>query len=358
MLPCDDPEWSNFTKFFAQNFESLGLKKLISTSFATESKNKNSGGYQFTLDDFLTDFERKSKNYDAEKSLKKGKIFTLTRRNKKVDINDLNWSYLEGDGDFRSEEVCKLRDEADFIITNPPFSMYKEFLSWIIEADKKFLIIANQNAITYKETFYQIIQNKLWLGPSIHSGDREFRVPDSYPLNAAGHRIDSLGNKFIRVKGVRWFTNIEHGRRHRPLSLMTMEDNIKYSKHKEIMGKKYVKYENFDAIDIPFYDAIPKDYDGVMGVPNSFMDFYCPEQFEIIGYERDDDLICSGIDNVPTEFLELYRKQGGKGHITHGMHMLCVINSDGDAKVPFSRILVKYTDEWIASHQEDFNDRK
>ena len=174
-------------------------------------------------------------------------------------------------------------DEADVIVTNPPFSLFREFLSWIIEAGKDFLIIGNINAITYKEVFPLIMSNRMWLGESIHSGDREFGVPKEYPLDAAGWRVDEKGNRFIRVKGVRWFTNLEHGRRHQPLQLMTMADNTKYSRHKEVKGVGYRKYVNYDAIEVPFTDAIPSDYDGVMGVPISFLDKYCPEQVEIIG---------------------------------------------------------------------------
>lgn len=139
------------------------------------------------------------------------------------------------------------------------------------------------NAITYKEAFPLIKENKMWLGYSIHSGDREFEVPNEYPLAAAGWRIDESGRKFIRVKGVRWFTNIDHGRRHEPLPLMTMADNLRFSKHKELKGKSsYDHYDNYDAIEVPFTDAIPSDYDGVMGVPISFLDKYCPEQFAYI----------------------------------------------------------------------------
>ena len=282
LLPCDDPEWSNFTKYFAQNFETLGIKKLISTSYATDRKKQQYEQYhQMTL------FELNFPQYDEEKPHSHGKIFTLTRDINKsgvIDIDDLEWQYLEGDGDFRSKEVTKLRDEADFIVTNPPFSLFREFLAWIIEADKKFIIIGNMNAITYKEAFPLIKDNKMWLGYSIHSGDREFEVPNEYPLAAAGWRIDENGRKFIRVKGVRWFTNIDHGRRHQPLALMTMVDNLRFSKHKELKGKTaYDHYDNYDAIEVPFTDAIPSDYDGVMGVPISFLDKYCPEQFEILG---------------------------------------------------------------------------
>ncbi len=282
LLPCDDPEWSNFTRFFAQNFENLGLKKLISTSYATESKIAHEY-IQLSVFDFLTDFETSSVQYDASISPKRGKIFTLTRRNKKIDINDLQWRYLDGDGDFRSDEVTALRDEADIIVTNPPFSLFREFVAWIMHANKKFLIIGNVNCITYKDFFPVLKENKVWLGYSIHSGDRKFNVPDSYPLEAAGCGVDENGKKYIRVKGVRWFTNIDHGRRHQPLSLMTMADNLKFSSHKEIKENGYLQYINYDAIEVPYSDGIPSDYNGLMGVPVTFLDKYCPDQFEIIG---------------------------------------------------------------------------
>lgn len=283
LLPCDDPEWSNFTKYFAQNFERLGLKKLISTSYAVESK-KYKGAYQPTL------FETSAPYYDKVKTVQNGKIFILTHDKKgdrKVNVDDLEWHYLEGDGDFRSDEIKRLRDEADIIITNPPFSLFREFLAWIMEARKQFVIIGNMNALTVKEVFPLIKENKVWLGPSISSGDREFQVPDNYPINAAGWRIDENGKKFLRIKGVRWFTNLDHGRRHQPLPLMTMTENLKFSKHKELQGKKsYDRYDNYDAIEVPFTDSIPSDYDGVMGVPISFLDKYNPEQFEIVGITK------------------------------------------------------------------------
>jgi len=279
LLPCDDPEWSNFTKYFAQNFEKFGIKKLISTSYAPDSK-------RFKIYEQPSLFELEDPQYDKKKTNILGKIFTLTRdktNDGRIDVNDLEWHYLEGDGDFRSKEIQKLRDEADIIITNPPFSLFRDFLAWIVDASKQFVIIGNMNAITYKEVFPLIMNNKLWLGPSIRSGDREFQVPKDYPVTAAGWRIDENGNKFLRIKGVRWFTNLDHGRRHEPLPLMTMADNIKFSKHTEVKGKKYQKYDNYDVIEIPYTDAIPSDYDGIMGVPISFLDKYSPEQFEILG---------------------------------------------------------------------------
>lgn len=279
LLPCDDPEWSNFTKFFALRFNEYGLKKLISTSYAIESK-------KYKTDFEPTPFEQEDPKFDKNKTKTHGKIFMLekdTNRDGKIDINDLKWDYLEDDGDFRSEEVKRLRDEADIIITNPPFSLFRQFLSWIMAAQKKFLILGNMNAVTYNEVFPLLKENKIWFGPSISSGDRKFYVPKGTPLNGATCGRDPDGRLFINIKGVRWFTNLDHGRRHKPLELMTMVDNLKFSKHKEIKNKSaYDKYDNYNAIEVSFTDAIPSDYGGVMGVPISFLDKYCPEQFEII----------------------------------------------------------------------------
>lgn len=278
LLPCDDPEWSNFTRFFAQNFERLGLKRLISTSYAVESKKYKD--YEPTL------FETESPWFDADKTRIKGKIFELTRdtnQNGRIDIDDLEWHYLEGDGDFRSPEVCRLRDESDIIVTNPPFSLFREFLSWIIEAGKDFSIIGNINAMTYKEVFPLIKDNRIWTDNPFVRGAAYFTAP--YEINTSLSYFNSHDYRegLIRVPGVRWYTNLEIGRRHEPLRLMTMKDNIRFSKHKEVRGKEYQRYDNYDAIEVPFTDAIPEDYDGAMGVPISFLDKYCPEQFEIVG---------------------------------------------------------------------------
>ena len=281
LLPCDDPEWSNFTKYFALHFSEFGLKKLISTSYALDDNAPR--GYETP-----TLF-----NFDDDVPEQRGRVFTLEAKDLsgdgRVDIDDLTWDYLEGDGDFRSPEVTALRDDADMVITNGPFSLFRDFVAWLVEGGVQFSIIGNVNAITYKEIFPLIKANRLWLGPTITSGDREFRVPESYPLKAAGFRIDEDGNKFIRVKGVRWFTNIEHGRRHEPLSLMTMEDNLRFSRHKSLRENGYLKYDNYDAIEVPFVDAIPSDYVEAMGVPITFLDKYNPDQFEIIRFRHGDD---------------------------------------------------------------------
>lgn len=282
LLPCDDPEWSNFTRYFASNFERFGLKKLISTSYA-----KSSGSQQLTM------FESSSPLFDVQKHDTHGKLFTLTRDTDgsgNIDLDDIEFSgYLDGDGDFRSKEVCALRDEADIIITNPPFSLFREFWSWVVKSGKQFVIIGNIHAISYKEVFPLLKDDKAWLGYSIHSGDRKFNVPDDYPLMAAGCGIDENGKKYIRVKGVRWFTNIDHGLRHEVLILDTMAHNLKFNKKlkKKLLTEygieTYPHYDNYDAIEVPFTEAIPSDYDGVMGVPTTFMDKYNPDQFDIIG---------------------------------------------------------------------------
>ena len=245
LLPCDDPEWSNFTKFFAQNFENFGIKKLISTSFAVESKNMDID-YEPTL------FESIDPRFDKSKTRCKGKIFTLSQdenQDGKINIDDLKWNYLEGNGDFRSDEVKKLRDQSDLIITNPPFSLFREFVAWIMESDKKFLIIGNMNAITYKEIFPLIKENKMWLGYGFSSGNAYFGLPNNANTDYATGVYDEKTN-LVKFRNVCWFSNLEHGRRHQPLSLMTMEDNIKFSKHKEVQGIGYQKYDNYDAIEI------------------------------------------------------------------------------------------------------------
>ena len=264
LLPCDDPEWSNFTKFFGQNFERYGIKKLISTSYAASS-NKNKEYYQVSL------FEQESPKYDEKKTKTHGKMFVLDRdKNKsgRIDIYDLDFEYLEGDGDFRSEEVRKLRDEADIIITNPPFSLFREFMEWIMEAGKDFLVIGNKNAITYKEIFPLLKENKMWLGVTT---PKDFLTEER-----------ELSKKLSGL--TRWFTNLDHGRRHQALQLMTMADNVMYNK--KLKGEEYQKYDNYDAIEVPYTDAIPCDYSGIMGVPITFLDKYNPDQFEILGSRR------------------------------------------------------------------------
>jgi len=341
LLPCDDPEWSNFTKYFAQNFERFGLKKLISTSYAAESKTYK-GVYQPTL------FETRDPQFDPQKTTVRGKIFSLTgdrTGDRVVDVDDLEWHYLEGDGDFRSAEITKLRDESDIIITNPPFSLFREFLAWIVEAGKEFIIIGNLNAITYKEVFPLIKNDAMWLGNGFHAGNAYFFTPetDNY---AEGVFNPETG--LVKFRNVCWFTNIDHGRRHQPLPLMTMADNLKYSKHKQIRGKaSYDKYDNYDAIEVPFTDAIPSDYEGVMGVPISFLDKYSPEQFEILG-------MCENLDlyNLKTKIYtteqckQAYLAKFGKNG-TYDLNASGVIEVNGLLEKVYQRILIRHRRESI-----------
>ena len=241
LLPCDDPDWSNFTKYFAERFEQLGLKKLISTSYAAGGGN--------------------------------GKVFVLEGE------NEPQREYLAGDGDFRSDEVIALRDESDMVITNPPFSLFREFMAWLAEGGVEFSVIGNMNAIACKEIFPLIKGNEMWLGAS-RMGAKCFALPSNAPAKAS--QYEENGIRFQKFGNIAWFTNIEHGRRHEPLELMTMEDNLLYGS-KRVRTTAYAKYDNYDAIEVPETKGIPSDYTGLMGVPISFLDKYNPAQFEIVG---------------------------------------------------------------------------
>jgi len=223
--------------------------------------------------------------------------FTLQDIAEQLKANKHNeWTPLHGDGDFRSDECVNLLKQSDIVATNPPFSLYRKYVEQLIKYDKKFVIIGSKNTITYKEIFLLIKDNKMWVGTTSFSKDILFIAPSNADLSdkpkTAIRVVD--GVTYLRSPSV-WFTNLDHGRRHRPLPLMAMEENLKYSKHKEIKGKKaYDKYDNYDAIEVPFTDAIPSDYYGVMGVPISFLDKYSPEQFEIVGWSRHNDYNMDG----------------------------------------------------------------
>lgn len=331
LLPCDDPEWSNFTKYFAQNFDRFGLKRLISTSYAPESK-KYKYGYEPTL------FETLDPKFDEDKTKTHGKIFILDRDKTgdgRIDVNDLDWDYLEGDGDFRSDEVKRLRDEADFIITNPPFSLFKEFLAWVVEGKKHFLMIANKNAITYKEVFPLVKGNALWSGRTEWSGGMWFQTMNDEDVDRV---VDGI--KMKNVSSI-WISSIDHGRRHQPLPLMTMADNIKFSRHKDVRGREYQHYDNYDAIEVPHTDAIPSDYDGVMGVPISFLDKYCPEQFEILGMCENLDLYGLKTKVYTTEECRqaYFDKFGKKG--TYDLNASGVVIQDAHYEKVYQRILIR-----------------
>ena len=249
---CDDPRVSNFFHYFSLNFEKLGIKKLITTCYKNQqmdlfSQNKSERAIYL--------------EYEGDKN-----------SNNVPDPEEIGIKHLEGDGDFRNKECVELLKKADIVVTNPPFSLFREYVAQLMEYDKKFLIIGNMNATTYKEIFPLIKDNKLWYGASIRSGDREFGVPPHYPLTAASTRVDENGNKFVRVKGVRWFTNLGHTKRH--------EDLILY---KNYIPEEYPAYDNYEAIEVSKTKDIPMDYDGVMGVPVTFLSRRNPDQFEIVG---------------------------------------------------------------------------
>lgn len=337
LCPCDDPEWSNFTKFFAQNFDSFGLKKLISTSYAYDSKSpRPEFDWQPTL------FESENPAYDAAKSPKKGKIFTLTDEEEPPrDINKLKWRYLEGDGDFRSDEVKKLYDEADIIVTNPPFSLFREFIAWTTQSEaKKFLVIGNMNAITYKEVFALIQKNKLWLGRGFAGGNAYFGIPQESKRNYVEGVFDSESN-LVKFRNCNWFTNMEHGRRHDKLQTMTMQENLRFARHKEIKEYGYPRYDNYDAIEVPYTDAIPSDYEGVMGVPISFLYKYCPDQFEILGMCENEDLYnlktrVYTTDECKAAYMKKFGKKG-----TYDLNASGVLTIDGIQEKVYQRLLIR-----------------
>lgn len=339
LLPCDDPEWSNFTKFFAQNFERFGIKKLISTSYSNECKKEKYGNYyQFSFSDYESD------KYDVIKEEANGKIFTLTRHTDdsgNIDYDDLEWDYLEGNGDFRSAEVKALRSEADIIVTNPPFSLYREFIDWLFEEDKKFLIIGSMNSVTYNEIFPLLRDNKMWIGNGFKGGNAYFETPTAENYGA-GVFYKELN--LVKFRNVNWFTNLDHGRRHEPLGLMTMEDNLRYNNRlinklkEDYKSESYPKYENYDAIETPFTNAIPSDYKGVMGVPISFLSKYNPDQFEILGLGISNSGLEAGVEPYKAEHKKFRREVQKRGAVDGDLYMMI----EGEVVVPYARILIKH----------------
>ena len=303
---CDDPRISNFFTYFAYNFEFLGLKKLITTCY----KNQNV--------DLFSQNQSEQAVYLIYEGDKNG--------NHTPDANEIGVMPLKGDGDFRSKECIELLKEADIVVTNPPFSLFREYVAQLMEYGKEFLIIGNQNALSYKEIFPLIRDNKMWLGASIHSGDRKFWVPEDYELKAAGCGIDATGRKFIRVKGVRWFTNLDYKERH--------EDLILY---KNYTPDLYPKYENYDAINVNKTEDIPCDYEGIMGVPITFMDKYNPDQFEIIGLGIANLGLSIGVQPYKPEHKKYRKEIQKRGAVDGDLYMM---NGD-EVVVPYARILIR-----------------
>lgn len=251
---CDDPRISNFFHYFSYNFEHFGLKKLIASCYKNQQRDLFS-------------------QHDCERAI--WLQYEGSEDSNVPLLDDIKINHFQGDGDFRSPESIELLKQSDIVVTNPPFSLFREYVAKLVEHNKKFIILGNMNAVAYKEIFPLIQHNKMWMGPSISSGDREFGVPDHYPLTAASSRVDEDGNKFVRVKGVRWFTNLDHQKRHEPLIL-----------YKKYDPEEYPKYDNYDAIEVGKTKEIPMDYQGVMGVPITFLDKYNPNQFEIVGITK------------------------------------------------------------------------
>ena len=323
---CDDPFESNFFKYFAANFNAFGLKKLITTSFV---KSPIVGG-QLPL------FEMKGLKPKGKEPFKI-EINKVSDSNAdgSVGLADVEWllkhdanvaTPLRGTGDFRSEECIGLLKEADIVVTNPPFSLFREYIAQLAEYKKKFLVIGNVNSITYRECFKLIKQNKMWLGASIHSGDREFRVPDDYPLDAASSRVDSDGYKYIRVKGVRWFTNMDYEERHENLVL-----------YKKYIPEEYPKYENYDAINVNKTSEIPENYAGAIGVPITFLDKYNPEQFQIIGLGISNSGIEIGVKPYKEKHKKFRKEVQKRGAVDGDLYMM----TDGIVDVPYARVLIK-----------------
>lgn len=350
---CDDPFESNFFKYFVLNFNKLGLKRLITTSYKPspvanlelglygddKTLEKTKGRPKVNANKFVIN-EVKDIDGDGEFNLKD--VAQQLRANKNNE-----WAPLKGDGDFRSDECIALLTKSDIVVTNPPFSLFREYVKQLFEYDKKFVIIGNMNAITYKEVFPKIKENKMWLGATGNGSDMVFAVPNGLEIAESDRqkaaRLGYVGN-YTRLGNSCWFTCLDHGRRHRVLPLMSTEENLKYSKHKEIKGKKsYIAYDNYDAIEVPFTDAIPSDHKGAMGVPISFLDKYNPDQFEILG-TNDNGLVEEIYKKTPglkKKFVDDYYKAGGTGAYKEG-NPTAGYYENGIAKMAYKRIFIKH----------------
>ena len=351
---CDDPYESNFFRYFVLNFKKLDLKQFITTSYKpspvantqlelfgnNSTLTKSKGRPKVTANKFII-----NKVYDIDGDGE----FNLKDVAKQLKTNEQNeWTPLKGDGDFRSNECINLLKQSDIVITNPPFSLFREYVKQLVDYNKKLVIIGNMNAITYKETFPLIKENRLWLGATGNGSDMVFAVPNGSDIAESDRqkaaRLGYVGD-YTRLGNSCWFTNLDHGRRHQPLPLMTMNENLKYSKHKQIKGKtKYDKYENYDAIEVPLTKAIPSDYDGVMGVPISFLDKYNPDQFEIVGMCENVDLYKLKTKVYTTgECKKAYvDKFGKKG--TYDLNASGVVYREGLLEKVYQRVLIKHKD--------------
>lgn len=339
---CDDPFESNFFRYFVLNFNRLGLKRLISTSYKT-SPVSNTQITLFGDDVTLEPVKGRPKivtnkfiinevsDVDGDGSFTLEDILKQLRANKNNE-----WTPLEGDGDFRSDECVELLKQSDIVVTNPPFSLFREYITQLFEHKKKFLIIGNLNAITYKEIFPMIKGNKVWLGPSISGGDREFVVPHYIFKEIGNWRTDEKGVHYARVP-VRWFTNLDHGHRHQPIPLMTEADVIKF-----LTNKAFEEYQNYDAVEVSFLKNIPSDFVGTMGVPISFLDKYNPDQFEIVGMCENEDLYKQKTKFYTSgECKQAYLDKFGRKGV-YDLNASGVVIRDGLREKVYKRLLIKH----------------
>lgn len=347
---CDDPFESNFFKYFAANFNKIGLKQLITTSYdgspiagqLTLFPEYSEGNGKRQKPKALAVILDRVNDEDGDGAANVTDVELFLIRNKAARIALKGNEQYPG-GDFRNPECVEFLKEADIVVTNPPFSLFREYVAQLVEYRKKFLIIGNQNAITYKEIFPLIKDNKVWLGVD-NGGTKWFQVQDDYDIKTESRKKIVDGTKYFSMGSIMWFTNLDHGRRHQELPLMTMADNLKFSKHKEIKGKAaYDRYANYDAIEVPFIDAIPSDYDGMMGVPVTFLDKYNPDQFEILG-TSDNGLVDDKFKTTPgltRQFVDDYYKCGGTGAYKEGNPTAGYYENDV-AKMAYKRIFIRH----------------
>jgi Adenine-specific methyltransferase EcoRI len=344
---CDDPYESNFFRYFVLNFNKLRLKQLITTSYKP-SPVANTQLELYGDDTTLTKSKGRPK-INANKfiinevhQIASGGEFNLKAVAKKLKANKNNeWTPLDGDGDFRSDECINLLKESDIVVTNPPFSLFREYVKQLFAYNKKIVIIGNMNAITYKEVFPLIKANRLWLGATGNGTDMVFAVPNGVEIAESDRqkaaRLGYVGD-YTRLGNSCWYTNLDHGRRHKPSPLMTKADIIKFS-----TKKPFIKYDNYKAIEVSFVKNIPSDYDGVIGVPISFLDKYNPEQFEILG-TSDNGLVDDKFKRTPgltKEFVDDYYKAGGTGAYKEG-NPTAGYYENNVAKMAYKRIFIKH----------------
>jgi hypothetical protein len=335
---CDDPFESNFFKYFAANFNKLGLKKLICTSY----DGSPIAGQQALFDEYDEGNGQRQKpkalaveitevedvTGDGATGIEDVKLF--------LEQNPHTRTPLAEGGDFRSAECLALLTEADIVVTNPPFSLFREYVAHLVEHGKRFLIIGDQNAVTLKEIFPLVKENKLWLGVD-NGGTKWFQVPDDYDINTESRKKVENGIKYFSMGRILWFTNLDHGRRHQALKLMSMADNLRYNRKLEAKAA-YDRYANYDAIEVPFVDAIPSDYDGAMGVPITFLDKYNPDQFEVLGRSENEDLYGLKTRVYTTkECQEAYRRLFGKKG-TYDMNATPVL----DGRKVYQRLFIRH----------------